>query len=1117
MILAGDRKKEIMDRNSTMDQESWLSCEKTAQLQGGFLLANKLCEPASLGSLEKQHWGKVGQPILQAVSEVCRQEQRGGRQQESLHWKKRLLCVVWSKLLASESGEDVERGWRENPLFPVQSSLPEVNSVVLLELTKALKAAPLYAGLLLGLAPERQSLELERLVQHLTCCPTPEDGWLLLQVWRELWRAGGEGAEDDLSRVFAEQCARLPNPPSDLPSQAAKRFKLDPEKATPPPQSSSATSVLSILLQAMEDLRHYFLTPDLCFSGLSILLDSLSTCYLRDSAPLPAPIWLQHLTRAVALREMQDGSESCELVQLVREAQTDMHAAFSPSRFKECGLGLGRLLGAVSELLLTWDSLLKTDSSIPSPSALSLQASLMRTLESLSQSDTRTQADTQAMKDFQKQLTEVLENLSLPKPESTLAEQARVALVVLEHRLEGNEELAAMLAAELSWSPGEEEWISCLERNKMAFLQTALVMKLVSTLVATCQSSSDAGHSRRLKNLILDIFSQLPQADKNTALAEILICSSRGLHGVLPLTLSQDFPQELNMAFNCLTQGGVASEKDNVSAAVVAVARVAFQNPEATLERCCRMALCHRGGHTLLANILCQLPGLKGGARDGGRGLLLCCLEKAVGSRLASAQEEDQLLHFLLALMTPCVTQGLENGQSFLSPQEVVCAFVLPHLSSSSCGPVSLELGLRLLLSTLSLPLQDASPHWLLGCSPFPLLLILSQQLNLATRCWEEPAGISMEAKELLVSVLVVLGPVLGREVASVPATWSRALSWLYNKVQNLDWTVRLYLKPVWGEHFKMEVPSSLLAVCELGERDWAGLDLAQYSQGTGLLAWLECCALSDSLQDTMLACLDLDQKQPHHVSMFSKGMLVGLVQMLPWSTAGEWRRLLRVLRELLVSGRLHVPYSLEYVDFLPLMDLRPFSCQLRLSVLLLRALQLLCGSSCSDWLPARGWAHVGRLYASAMRELVEELRVLQPTSTHTSTPKVAAPSNSSPATSPKNLPPSPVQPPSPCPAQSQPGDRPQEVLFVLTQLFCHVQHIQVMMSEAAEGPSEPLFLVALEILSQYEAVLAAFPTSSSPLERDNTLLFLSTITDNLQEKEMKSVLHQKISQVLSS
>ena len=87
------------------------------------------------------------------------------------------------------------------------------------------------------------------------------------------------------------------------------------------------------------------------------------------------------------------------------------------------------------------------------------------------------------------------------------------------------------------------------------------------------------------------------------------------------------------MAFNCLTQGGVASEQDNVSAAVVAVARVAFQNPEVTLERCCRMALCHRGGHTLLANILCQLPGLKGGARDGGRGLLLCCLEKAVGSR----------------------------------------------------------------------------------------------------------------------------------------------------------------------------------------------------------------------------------------------------------------------------------------------------------------------------------------------------------------------------------------------------------------------------------------------------------------------------------------------------
>jgi len=67
--------------------------------------------------------------------------------------------------------------------------------------------------------------------------------------------------------------------------------------------------------------------------------------------------------------------------------------------------------------------------------------------------------------------------------------------------------------------------------------------------------------------------------------------------------------------------------------------------------------------------------------------------------------------------------------------------------------------------------------------------------------------------------VLGTLGQVVGQEVALEPSTWSRALSWLYSKVEELDWTVRFHLKPVWGEHFKNEVPSSLLAVCDLAEQ----------------------------------------------------------------------------------------------------------------------------------------------------------------------------------------------------------------------------------------------------------------------------------------------------------
>lgn len=95
---------------------------------------------------------------------------------------------------------------------------------------------------------------------------------------------------------------------------------------------------------------------------------------------------------------------------------------------------------------------------------------------------------------------------------------------------------------------------------------------------------------------------------------------------------------------------------------------------------------------------------------------------------------------------------------------------------------------------------------------------------QICARCWEqspESAAYrwSLETKELLVLVLTTLGQVVGAQVAAAPSSWSRAVFWLYNKVEELDWTVRLYLKPVWREHFKIEVPSSLLTVCDLPEQ----------------------------------------------------------------------------------------------------------------------------------------------------------------------------------------------------------------------------------------------------------------------------------------------------------
>lgn len=66
-------------------------------------------------------------------------------------------------------------------------------------------------------------------------------------------------------------------------------------------------------------------------------------------------------------------------------------------------------------------------------------------------------------------------------------------------------------------------------------------------------------------------------------------------------------------------------------------------------------------------------------------------------------------------------------------------------------------------------------------------------------------------------------------------------------------------------------------------------------------------------------------------------------------------------------------------------------------------------------------------------------------------------------------------------------------------------------------GQSEPLFLCSLEILSNYEAIMAAFPDSCSHVESDDTRHFFSTITANLSDRSMKDVLQQKIAQLVSS
>ncbi|XP_034557316.1 gem-associated protein 4 [Notolabrus celidotus] len=1119
-------------------------------LQGAFLHTDKLCLPSSLSSLQKADWIRVGHPVLEAIREICSRNEHPTVSAEGCI--KTVVCAVWMKLLGREAGEDVETAWKESPFFPLQNSLPEVNHVVLLELVKSTKAAQIFAHFLLHLPRSQVCTELDRLVQHVKSSPTTEeDVRLVLEVWWELWKGRDEkkaGGPNDMETMFEQQFARLSSESSGGTHQAAKRLKLDP--------ASPNSDVLHILLHALKDVQHHISATDLCLQAFSISLDSLCTTFLIGRAvALPTKEKLQILSKAVGIREQSDEKLSPELV---REAQRDLHASHTPSQFQPSIMKFGEALKIVTEAAQLWQSsgLLKVCDSCYS--AFKLEQSVQRVLTALHEAE---EPETSTEVNI---LRGLLESLTFPAVEIKPEVMSRVAAMIISHRLDDYQDFAVLFASETSWAACGEHWMDCLEKNQAAFQQLDTLIKLTSTLMSKLQSqSSNVSQCRKLMKVIADIFSALPLKDKNEALAEMMRLSSRGFFGCsVPSAVTDGFEQELNMAFNCIIQGGggaAVSSHSNLNTAVSLVARVAYQNPEAALKSCCHSAVFNKGAFSLMAAILQQLPGLRGqrGGKDGaqidekegkeseeridegedaadGSSLLCRCLEEIVNTKSLAANEREQFLKFLGLLMTPVlIGEGEERKESFVQPQEVVNIFVLSNLSTVGNSSFDIDLSLQLLHTALSVDVQEAasSPHWVLDCSPFPLLYILAQLLDQTLSCREQPPECavrlwSMDTKDLLVSLLTSLGQVVGAEVAAAPSSWSRALFWLYNKIEELDWTVRFHLKPVWGDHFKNEVPSALLTVCELPEQDWSGLDLPQYSLGTGLLAWMECCCVSDSLRSTMLAHLSLDQRRTDHVSMFSKGLLVALTQTLPWCSVSQWTRLLRVLKELITSGRLHVPFSLEYVEFLPLLDLKKFSCELRLSVLLLRVFQLLCGSSCSDWLSGDGWAHVGRLYAYAMREMMHSVRSKLPLPSsgalnvsESTSPKTPATNQSctsirSPKMSKdsvKDLRPAEDSLDMELEAET---DASQGVLFVLSQLFCHVQHIQVMMPG---GQSEPLFLSCLEILSHYEAIMSAFPRSSSPLESENTRHFFSTITDNLVNTEMKAVLQQKISQLVSS
>ncbi|XP_039938530.1 gem-associated protein 4 [Hirundo rustica] len=1048
----------------------WAVGEETAILHGGFLLAARLLQPRPLRELRKADWPRAGVPITDALREI------GERCPSPLGlWKKEAVAIVWAKiLLPAPPAAALEWGWKDDGFFSVGAMIPDVNHTALFELVKALGAPRLLVQLLLALPPDVCRGQLESLVEYISSETSPSDVRLFLDVWWEVMKHR-EGEEDATVSAFSALIHQHGAEPSlEDGLQPPKRFKGDPGNAP------AAPGLPTVLLEGLKRIRGSVAQPRLRCYALANLAELLcqSAGLGPGHGPLPIAEHLARLSAVVSLWGSDTDSQHhpCGLGEKVREAERSVSllSLTKPSREELFG-GLDLLCS----LLQDWGEELQD--TLRAPEGLCFESyRLLDTLSTLGkgldflletgnlgEGETRVVLElTQLTKDFLRDTGAGLKDLDTSLVSS-------VAMAIIAQRLDRHADTCSVFASENTWA-FSKAWVECLVENKALFQTPELVLKLLETLVNFATSHHDK-EARELQTqvtkAIVECYTELSLSDKNKVISGVL--ASWGGPGLSQnvQVVREGLQEDLNVTFNQITK---SVSDEGLSRAVAAMARLTLLSPEATVKQLCHLAVVNLGAHQFLAQILCSFPALNflESQEDAGRprSLVLRCLEEAAWGKLSTAREEEQFLQFLAFLMQP------GSATPLVSPAEVTKAFVLPYLKSDS---PEIELSLQILSKVLGIP-SSSEEHWIKSCHPFPLLLSLCKLLDGYTKYWHQPKEQlfpPLETKDLILDILCRLCELVGPETVPSSELWVQSLAWLHRKVASLDWTVGLHLKKLYGDHFKNEVPATLFEVCRLPEDQWTSQSRPAYGPGSGLLAWMECCCVSPALRDTMLALLAVNVDDPEEVNLFSKGFLVALIQVLPWCSQGEWKRLAPVVEQLLQRQVLHVPYTLEYVQHMPLLNLRPFACHLQLSVLFLRGFQLLCGSSCSAWLPPEAWLHVVQLYCASLTDLLASVRAAAAAS------------------------------PQPCA---------QELSFVCIQLFCHLLHVAAMLpaGEPLQCCGEPLLVLALEVLSQYEGSSRADASPCAALRRANEGHFLQSVTDNVGHEELRSTLLQKLSKL---
>ncbi|XP_040280715.1 gem-associated protein 4 [Bufo bufo] len=1070
-----------------MEVGSWNICEQTVVLQGALLLAEKLTLQKTLLKLTKAEWPLVEKTIINALQEIS-----SGTWSQSLEWRRKVIAIFWAKVLSCQAqlsldGDfDIDRRWKEEEFFPVENMIPKMNHTLLFEVLKAAKAADVFAELLLALPADFWVSEASLLLNHICDDTSIADVTFFLDVWWEIMKNSRNRKDEIIETFSAVACQYLPKTKDEI-GQSSKRFKPDPEQCLP-----AADNILAVFLEGLHKLRPSINNSKLKCYTIANLADMLcSSAFLdKESGDLPIRLYLEKLVAVLCFcnATVKDDNPQKSLPEMIQEAERIVQSGNSASRFRLLGGAQHFGLKCLKDLLFHWGE--ELHNYMNNCEKISYEcfrmngslASLQKNLVALEPSETFSEEQKGNALELANCISSLLEktsNVQITCKMNDVDMMATVAKNIIDSKMCRYKEICFEYASEIAWA-FSSDWLNCLKRNKQSFQEPDLILKLLETVSKATyeQNNQSITEIQKSTAVILDLFSELSLAQMDELLMRALnTWGEKGLSHCMS-AFTDNFQEELNMTFNQISQN--VTDYNNVSR----VARLALLYPEYVISKACHFAVSNLGAHVFLAKILTSLPALsfRGSNNSDTSGSLLSrCLMETCWGKLSSDKEENQFLYLLCYLMNPSETTG--ESVSLLRPAEVVRTFVLPYILDEC---VHVELCLNILHKALNVenPLDVSDKHWVLSCSPFPLIMSLCKLLNSFSRCWQQsdkPYCLTLGSKELIVEILTQLCPLILPVAETSPETWGKSLFWLHRKMEHLDWVVRLRLKPLFGEHFKNEAPASLFAVCKLSENDWAALDLPEYGPGTGLMAWVECCCISGEMKELMLSILCVNMEDPDEVNLFSKGFLVAMVQVLPWCSSTECKLLSQVVMCLLKRQLLHVPYSLEYVEYMPLLNLRPFAYVLQFSVLLLRGFQLLCSSSCSSWLTFDGQKHIARLYSVCVSDMLDGVKE-QLVEDSLQMQKV-----------------------------EKESDCVQEVLFIYSQVFCHVLHIIAMMPE---NTCAPLFFLSLEILSLYESLRANDTSKNRLLRLANERHFLKSIIENVSNESHRATLMQKINKL---